>query len=125
MTDTNTEWTEATNGAEANANDEWQEVEAEQQIAVEFEGDGFVARLMEIDPPNANGIIQSHWSDVYNLNNEWMLGSAFFNLTRDLVNKLKKVPPKSIVRIQWTSSLNTGHSSGTPMRVYDVRWKRG
>lgn len=123
MTTHEGEWTEATQGAEANADEEWREVEAEEQIAIEYEGDGFIARYIEMDPPNANGIIQGHFTNVMDLEGNYLLETAFLNLTRDLVNKFKKVPEKAIVRVQWKSSLDTGHKSGTKMRVFDVRWK--
>lgn len=103
--------------------DEWKEVEAEKQIQFEVRGDGFIGRFMGMDPPNATGIIQSHWEDVFDLEGGYMMDSAFLNLTRDLIQKLKKVPAKAMVRIQWTDNLNTGHSSGVPMRIHDVRWK--
>lgn len=117
-------WTEATTQTTSNVvTDEWQEVEAEQQIVIEQIGDGFIGKLMGIDPPNSSGIIQAHWTMVTDLQANYLLDSAFLNLTRDLINKLKKVPTKAMVRVEWTQNLNTGHESGTPMRVYDVRWK--
>jgi hypothetical protein len=112
-----------TDDAIAIANDEWQEVEAEVQIVVETEGDGWIGRYMGMDPRNANGIIQAHWTNVEFLTGEYLAKSAFANVTRDLENKLKKVPVKSLTRVQWVSSMDTGHESGNPMRVFRVQWK--
>lgn len=122
-TENDSGWTDATDAALANANDEWRDVEAEAQIILEVEGDGFVGRFMGMDPPNANGIIQAHFTNVTDLHGEAIGGSCFLNTTRDLQNKLKKVPVKAMTRCLWESSLDTGHESGTPMRVFRVQWK--
>jgi hypothetical protein len=103
--------------------DEWREVEAEVQIVLEDEGEGWVGRFMGMDPRNANGIIQGHWTHVEYLNGYYLADSAFANITRDLETKLKKVPVKALTRIQWVSSMDTGHESGTKMRVFRVQWK--
>lgn len=122
MTD-NDQWNDAQDST-APDSDEWNDVAGEVQMNVEAINDGFTGRLIAIDPPNANGIIQAHFTDVNDINSALYLEAAFMNLTRDLVNKLRKVPLKSMVRIQWVSVLNTGHESGTPMRVFDVKWRR-
>jgi hypothetical protein len=108
-------WTTASNG------DEWATVDAEQQIALEREGEGIIARLVEIDPPNNNGIVQGHFDNVTDLNGTVLAGDYFMNLSRDLQQKLSKVPLKSTVRLEWTSSMPTGQK--TPMRVFDVKWR--
>lgn len=113
-------WTEASNGE--TANDEWgNEVESEAQIVLETEGEGFIATFVEMDKPNANGIIQAHLEKVYDLNEDWLGDSMFINATRDLERKLRKIPNGSQIRVQWVSSLNTGQK--TPMRVYKVQWR--
>lgn len=119
-TQTNSEdgWTEESEGANANSPEQWDEVESESQIVMEREGDAFTGRLLGIDPPMQSGIIQAHFDNVV----DSPPGDYFMNLTKDLVNKLKKVPEKATVRIKWESSLNTGQI--TPMRVYKVLWKR-
>ena len=88
-----------------------------------MEGDGFVGRYMGMDPPNASGIIQAHFTNVTDLHGDTIADACFLNTTRDLQNKLKKVPVKSMVRALWESSLDTGHESGTKMRVFRVQWK--
>jgi len=120
MTETG-EWKDATT---AGANDEWQDVDAEFQIILEMEGEGFIGRYLGMDPPNANGIVQSHWTTVLDLAGESIADDAFYNTPTDLRNKLKKVPTKAIVRVQWESSMDTGHESGNKMRVFKVQWKR-
>ena len=124
MTDkTESEWQTATEGHAANSADEWREVEAEPQIVLEMEGEGFTGRYMGMDPMNASGIIQAHWTNVDDLNGAPFADAAFMNLTRDLINKLRKVPVKSYTRIVWESSMDTGHESGNKMRVFKVQWK--
>ena len=118
----NKSWNDATNGAAANE-DGWHDVEAEDQIIVETEGEGFTARYMGMDPPNANGIVQGHFTGVYTLDDDPFSERAFMNLTTDLRNKLKNVPIRSQVRCQWKSSMDTGHESGTKMRVWNVQWR--
>lgn len=103
--------------------DEWREVEAEAKIIVEQEGDGWQGRYMGMDDPNGNGILQAHFTGVTFLNGTDIAERAFVNATRDLQSKLQKVPVKSYTRIQWVSSMNTGHESGTPMRIFKVQWK--
>ena len=117
-----TEWKDSTNVE--SATDEWQEVDAEFQIILEMEGEGFIGRYLGMDPPNANGIVQSHWTTVLDLAGESIADDAFYNTPTDLRNKLKKVPTKAIVRVQWESSMDTGHESGNKMRVFKVQWKR-
>jgi hypothetical protein len=121
MTDQET-WNEAPATPEWQE-DEWREVEAESQIVLEVEGDGFQGRFMGMDPRNANGIIQGHWTSVTTLDHEHISDTAFMNVTRDLENKLKKVPVKAFTRIQWVSSMDTGHESGNKMRVFKVQWR--
>lgn len=116
-TDRTQEW----QNAEPEANSEWgQEVEAESQIVLEVEGDGFTGRLIGVDPPNRNGITQAHIEKAQALTGE-IIGDAFINAGRDLERKLRKVPEGSEIRVQWTSSLDTGQK--TPMRVYTVQWR--
>jgi hypothetical protein len=115
----NTTWND-TDTADA-VSDEWtNEVESEEQIAFEIEGDGFTGTFQGMDAPNGNGIVQAHFENVHFLNGT-EVGSAFANAGRDLQNKLKKVPVRRQVRIQWTHSLDTGQAS--PMRVYSVKWR--
>lgn len=112
------EWTEAT---DTNTSNEWgNEVEAEVQIVLETEGDGFTGRLLEVDAPNRNGITQAHIEKAYSLDGEF-IGDAFINAGRDLERKLRKVPANSEIRVQWTTSMDTGQK--TPMRVYTVQWR--
>ncbi len=113
-------WTETSNGAEANS--EWgTEVESESQILLEMEGEGIYATWLGMDAPNANGIVQGHFENVSDLDEQYQGEAFFMNLTRDLIRKLGKVPPKSQVRLEWVSSLNTGQK--TPMRVFKVQWR--
>ena len=121
---TENEWNEATTGYEAQT-DEWRDVETETQIVLEELGEGWIARFMGMDPPNASGIVQAHWTQVTDLQGVSLENGegCFINCTRDLLNKLKKVPVKAVVRCQWASNLNTGHASGTPMRVFKVQWR--
>lgn len=119
---TESEWTEATNGAEANA-DEWREVDAEVQIKFEVIGDGFIGRFTGMDPVNANGITQAHFVNVTDLNGLDIAERAFLNLTRDQINKYRVIPEKSMVRDTWTDNMDTGHSSGNKMQVHKVQWK--
>ena len=101
---------------------EWgHEVESESQIVMEMEGDGFIATFTEMDPANANGITQAHFTNVSTLTEEYLGDAMFMNAGRDLERKLKSVPKGSQVRIQWVSSMNTGQKS--PMRVYKVQWR--
>lgn len=116
------DWNEATNGAEANA-DEWREVESEVQIKFEMIGDGFIGRFTGMDPVNANGITQAHFVNVTDLNGLDIADRAFVNLTRDQINKYRVVPVKAMVRDEWTSDMDTGHSSGNKMQVHKVQWK--
>ena len=118
---TESQWNEATEGAAAN--EEWREVESEDQIVMETVGDGFTGRLIRIDPPNANGIVQGHWTNVEALNGEPIGEACFMNITRDLQNKLRRVPIKAFTRIQWVDNLDTGHESGQKMRVFKVQWR--
>ncbi len=112
-------WNDASNGADAN---EWSEVAAEGQIILEVEGEGIIGRYLGQDPPNINGIVQSHWDNVTDLDGKPLGGDEwFFNLTRDLIRKLAKVPVKSTVRLQWVSSMDTGQK--TPMRIFRVQWR--
>jgi hypothetical protein len=115
-------WNDATNGAAANA-DGWEEVAAELQIVLETEGEGFIGRFQGMDSANANGIVQAHFTSVSDLDSNPVGDLCFINATRDLQNKLSRVPIKSLVRAEWVSSLDTGHESGTKMRVFKVQWK--
>lgn len=113
-------WNESSNGAAAN--EEWgTEVESESQIVLETEGDGFIATYTEMEPPNRNGITQAHFENIYTLGGDYLGASMFLNAGRDLGRKLKSVPNGRQVRIQWTSSIDTGQN--TPMRVYKVQWR--
>lgn len=113
-----------TNGEWQNAqpeNEGWGEtVDAESQVALEGEGDGFIATFTGMDK-TANGIPQAHLEDVYDLNEQYAGKFMFINATRDLEQKLKKVPEKAQIRVQWVSSLSTGQKD--PMRVYSVQWR--
>ena len=120
---TETEWNDATTGADANAG-EWQEAEAEFKIAFEQIGDGFIGRYTGMDDPHGNGIWQAHFTNVMDLTAAPIADSAFVNATTDLRNKLNKVPVKSITRIEWVDEMDTGHESGTKMRVFKVQWKK-
>lgn len=114
-------WNDADNATPDES--EWQEVEAEVQIKLEVIGDGFAGRFMGMDPRNASGIIQAHFTNATFLNGAEIAPTAFTNATKDLESKLSKVPVKSMVRIQWVSELDTGHESGNKMRVFKVQWK--
>lgn len=113
-------WTDATNGAAANAEDWGQTVDAESQVVLEGEGDGFIATFVEMDKTNS-GITQAHLEDVYDLNEQYAGKYMFINATRDLERKLKSVPPKAQIRVQWVSSQDTGQKD--PMRIYTVQWR--
>jgi hypothetical protein len=115
------EWTEATNGAAANATDEWQNVAEEDKIDLTHEGDGFIGKLVLMDTVGANGMVQVHVENVTDLDGNFQSVRAFINAGRDLVNKLRTVPMGRTIRVQWVSSMNTGQI--TPMRVYSVGWK--
>lgn len=117
------EWTDASAGAAANANDEWQTVDAEVKIVIENIGDGWIGRFMGMDDPNGNGILQAHFTSVTFLNGNDLAPQAFTNASTDLRNKLKNVPVKAIVRAEWVSEMDTGHESGNKMRVFDVKWR--
>ncbi len=114
------EWTEATNGAAANANpgDGWNAVEDEVKMDLEEIGDGFIGTYMRKDPPTASGIVQLHFEDVTDLNGNFIAKRAFINSTRDLTNKIAAVPFRRQVRAQWTDNMDTGQIS--PMRVFSV-----
>ena len=116
-------WNDATNGAAANQDGEgWgQTVDAESQIILENEGDGFIGQFIGMDAPNAKGIVQAHFENVYDILDNYQGYALFINAGRDLEQKLRKVPEKSLVRVQWISSMNTGQK--TPMRVYSVQWR--
>lgn len=115
----NAPWNEETAGAAAN--EEWgAEVESESQIVLEVQGEGWTGTFLEMDKPNANGIVQAHFENVTALDG-MVIGDGFINAGRDLQGKLKKVPPKSEVRIQWVTSMDTGQR--TPMRVFKVQWR--
>lgn len=113
------EWTESTAGAAAN--DGWNEVDAESQIVLENEGDGWIGQFLGMDAPNSNGIVQAHFESVTGLDNSPLGDGMFVNAGKDLQNKLKNVPVNSQVRIEWVSSMNTGQK--TPMRVFSVKWR--
>lgn len=121
MASTEKEWTDTTNGAAANASSDWgNTVEAESQIVLETEGEGFIGTYLEMESTQA-GIVQVHLEDVTDLNGTALGEAMFINATRDLINKLKKVPVKSQIRVEWVSSMDTGQK--TPMRVYAVQWR--
>lgn len=118
---TSAEWKEATDETTSAVDDNgWSEVQAEVQIVVEKEGDGWTGTLIELEPPNRNGITQAHFENAESLTGEW-IGDSFVNAGRDLERKLSKVPAKSFVRVEWVSSMDTGQK--TPMRVYKVQWR--
>lgn len=101
---------------------EWNEVAAEQQIKMDKIGDLFIAKWLGMDPPMAgSGMVQGHFTDVLMDGKTPIDGNYFLNLTRDLETKLKTVPEKALVRIEWTSSINTGQKS--PMRIFKVQWR--
>ncbi len=113
-------WTEATNGAEANA-EGWTTVSEEVQIAFESEGDGFIGVYVSRDAVGQNGMVQFHFENVTDLDNNFVADRAFVNGTRDLVGKLRTVPFRRMVRAQWIKSMDTGQA--TPMRIFSVQWK--
>lgn len=117
---TEKEWKEEHGEAPTESEGWGQEVAAESQISLEMEGEGFIARFLGMDPANANGIVQGHFSEAESLDGIY-IGDAFMNIGRDLIRKLSKVPVKREVRIQWVSSMQTGQA--TPMRVYSVQWR--
>jgi hypothetical protein len=115
------EWTDATNGAAANATEDgWNAVEDEAQIALDNEGDGFVGNYVSMDTVQS-GMVQAHFEDVYDLNGNFIAKRAFINSTRDLTGKLKTVPQRRQVKAVWVSSMNTGQP--LPMRVFSVQWR--
>lgn len=120
MTDTD-QWNETPDSAIQE--DEWKEIEDEVQIKFEVIGDGFIGRLISMDPPNANGIIQAHLVNVADLAGNHLADRAFLNLTKNQYNKYRVIPMKAMVRDEWTGNLDTGHSSGVPMQVHNVKWK--
>jgi hypothetical protein len=119
---TEADWTEATTGAAANdtngANDGWATVEDEVQIALENEGDGFIGTYVDMDV-TGTGIAQAHFTNVTDLNGNFIAARAFINSTRDLTNKLKTISYRRQVRAVWTTSMNTGQP--LPMRVFSVQ----
>jgi len=112
------EWTEAES---ANATEWGETVDAESQIKLEAIGEGFIATFLEMDE-TSKGIPQVHLENVYDLPGTYLGKYMFINGTHDLVQKLKKVPSKSQIRVEWTSSLPMGQ--GDPMRVYSVQWRQ-
>lgn len=121
MADTKTgEWQESTNGAAANVNPDggWNAVEDEVKMDLENLGDGFIGTYVRKDAPTANGIVQLHFEDVYDLNGNFIAKRAFINSTRDLTNKIHAVPFRRQVRAQWIDNKDTGQIS--PMRVFSV-----
>jgi hypothetical protein len=113
-------WTEATNGADANS-DGWTTVSEEVQIAFENEGDGFIGVYASRDTVGQNGMVQFHFENVTDLDGNFIADRAFVNGTRDLVGKLRTVPFRRTVRATWTKSMDTGQA--TPMRIFSVQWK--
>ena len=113
-------WTEASNGAAANA-DGWNAVADEVQIVLERVGEGFIGTYVRMDPPTASGIVQLHFENVTDLNGNEIGERAFVNSTRDLTNKIRTVPFLRQVRAEWTSEMPTGQIS--PMRVFSVQWR--
>lgn len=122
MATKDTGWNDATADAEANSG--WgKEVAEEVQIVLENEGEGFTGIFTEMDT-TGTGIAQAHFDNVYGLEEmggDFIGEKAFLNAGRDLARKLKSVPVKAEVRIQWKSSLPTGQKE--PMRVYSVQWR--
>ena len=114
------EWNTATDGDGSG----WgTEVSDESQIVLENEGEGFTATFLEMDETNS-GIAQAHFRNVYDLEERGgaYLGELMFlNAGRDLERKLKGIPRNSEVRIQWTTSIDTGQK--TPMRKFSVQWR--
>lgn len=115
------QWTEATNGEEANSSDGWNTISEEVQIAFETIGDGFIGVYASRDQVGNNGMVQFHFENVTDLDGNPIADRAFVNGTRDLVGKLRTVPFRRTVRAQWTSELPTGQA--TPMRIFKVQWK--
>jgi len=111
------EWTEAES---PNASEWGETVDAESQIKLEAIGEGFIATYTEMDTTKA-GIPQVHLENVYDLTESYIGKYMFINGTHDLVQKLKKVPFKSQIRVEWTSNVPMGQ--GDPMRVYSVQWR--
>jgi len=114
------EWQETEAGAAANESGWGETVDAESQVVLEGEGDGFIATYVDMDSTQS-GIKQLHLEDVYDLRDQYAGKYMFFNVTRDLEQKLKRIPPKSQIRVEWVSSLPTGQKD--PMRVYSVQWR--
>jgi hypothetical protein len=96
------------------ANPEWEEIPAEQQIVLEGIGDFFTGTYHGMDMQKS-GIWQAHFT----LNEGT---DAFINAGHDLKQKLDKVAKESFVKVTWESELNTGQR--TPMRVYRVQVRR-
>lgn len=118
MTEEATPWKDAeSDNTNVPSDEQWNEVESEQQLVMDKEGDFFIGTFLGMDPPLSTGIVQGHFTDIQ----EWPEGAYFMNLPRDLEQKLKKVPERSTVRIEWISSLNTGQKS--KMRVFKVQWR--
>lgn len=118
---TDSEWTEATNnGTPANAEGWGQTIDAESQVVLSGEGDGFIATYLEMDE-TSTGIKQLHLEDVYDLNDQYAGKYLFMNATRDLERKFKSIPAKAQVRVQWVSSQDTGQKD--PMRIFNVQWR--
>lgn len=116
------EWTEATNGDAANAaSDGWNTISEEVQIAFEAIGDGFIGTYVARDVVGNNGMVQFHFENVTDLNGNFIADRAFVNGTRDLVGKFRTIPMRRMVRVEWTSEMNTGQA--TPMRIMSVQWK--
>lgn len=115
------EWTESTTAA--NPDDGWTEVDAEAKIVIEVIGDGFTGRYMGMEQLPDSGIKQVHITNAEFLDGTPLADKAFVNATRDLENKLRNIPIKSMIRVQWISEMDTGHESGTKMRVFKVQWK--
>ena len=76
-----------------------------------------------MDTAGESGIKQIHITNAEYLTGETFAAAAFVNATRDLEQKFAKIPVKSMVRVEWTSTMDTGHVSGTPMRIFKVQWK--
>lgn len=123
MTENKTQWTEASNGAAANASEDgWNAVTEEVQIVLENIGDGWIGTLVRMDERvGVNNLTQAHFENVTYVNGDELAPRAFINCPRDLINKLRTVPLRRQVRAIWTSELSTGQQ--TPMRVFTVAWR--
>jgi hypothetical protein len=100
--------------------DEWNEVSGESQIKLENEGEGWIGTFDGMSN-ETSGMVQAHFLSAKDLEgNE--IGDCFIVAGKDLQNKLRNVPAKTLVKCQWVDSMDTGQK--LPMRVFKVWSKR-